>query len=162
MESVESKELKKLISMQPQSNGWKLQATDKGALFEAERRFTIEGEIKVISEAARRKLVPLAGLGLKPKEVATKNPGQVYLSRFLKLLEYINTKCPWCSARFQTNDLMLCKMVACLLPFVVENKETARAHGDRLKNLIRPDLKGSNILWITNRQQGKPPKPLDP
>lgn len=155
MESEEAGKLRRLIALQPESDGWKLQNSHMGALYEAERRFTIDGEVKLQSAASRRKLMPLAGRGLRRKENTEVHPGKLYLSRFLKLLAYINENCPWCNRRFPTNDEMLQKMTAALLPFITETAAVARAHSDRLKNLIRSNLKGSNVLWISNRQQGK-------
>ena len=146
----ESIELSDAIARDPRSAGWALDSTMSGHLHEAERLFTLAGEKKLAEASAKRKLVPLAGITLRPVVAKVVSPGQKYLARFLLLLEAINTRCPWCCARFSVNDLMLAKMTATLLPFIVESPEIARSHGDRLRNLIRSDLRGSNMLWITS------------
>ena len=169
MACQESTELSDAIARDPRSAGWTLDSTMSGHLHEAERLFTLAGE-KKLAEASAKQLVPLAGITLRPVAAKVASPGQKYLARFLLLLEAINTRCPWCCARFSVNDLMyagvvssprpraltvprrrLAKMTATLLPFIVESPEIARSHGDRLRNLIRSDLRGSNMLWITSR-----------
>lgn len=102
----ESIELSDAIARDPRSAGWALDLTMSGHLHEAERLFTLAGEKKLAEASAKRKLVPLAGITLRPVAAKVASPGQKYLSRFLLLLEAINTRCPWCCARFSVNDLM--------------------------------------------------------
>lgn len=102
----ESTELSDAIARDPRSAGWALDSTMSGHLHEAERLFTLAGEKKLAEASAKRKLVPLAGITLRPVAAKVVSPGQKYLARFLLLLEAINTRCPWCCARFSVNDLM--------------------------------------------------------
>ena len=106
MACQESTELSDAIARDPRSAGWALDSTMSGHLHEAERLFTLAGEKKLAEASAKRKLVPLAGITLRPVAAKVASPGQKYLSRFLLLLEAINTRCPWCCARFSVNDLM--------------------------------------------------------
>jgi hypothetical protein len=106
MASAESVELSAAIAGDSRSAGWALDSTMSGHLHEAERLFTLAGEKKLAEASAKRKLVPLAGITLRPVVARVASPGQKYLSRFLLLLEAINTRCPWCCARFSVNDLM--------------------------------------------------------
>ena len=112
----ESTELSDAIARDPRSAGWTLDSTMSGHLHEAERLFTRAGEKKLAEASAKRKLVPLAGITLRPVVAKVASPGQKYLSRFLLLLEAINTRCPWCCARFSVNDLMYAGAVSFLRP----------------------------------------------
>ena len=95
-----------MIAGDSRSAGWTLDSTMSGHLHEAERLFTLAGEKKLAAASTQRKLTPLAGITLRPVVVRAASPGQKYLSRFLLLLDAINTRCPWCCARFSVNDLM--------------------------------------------------------
>ena len=149
MKSEAAKELDVLTASMDECHGWKMTSAMSGVLYEAERLYTLAGEQKASESVKRRRLQSISSIRLVEDTEKARTPGTTYLCRFLALLNEINTKCPWCCARFPVNDLMLCKMSACLLPYIVESPAVAKTHAERLQNLIRSDLKGSNMLWAS-------------
>lgn len=83
-------------------------------------------------------------------------PGMLRLARFLEVVTILGTA-PWASMQFSVNESMLSRLIASHLPLIVgmeawENEKASLypiidAHED-LSNT-------QNIVWITNRQQGK-------
>jgi hypothetical protein len=80
-------------------------------------------------------------------------PGDVEVSRFLRLIDVMH-QVPWASANFDHNHRIILQLTASHLELLV-GKKVARAHGPRLRALIGQHTKDSNLVWITNRQQGK-------
>ena len=89
----------------------------------------------------------------EPKRETTGQPGDVEVSRFLRLIDLMH-QVPWASANFDHNHKIILQLTASHLELIV-GKKIARAHGPRLRALIGQHTKASNLVWITNRQQGK-------
>ena len=77
------------------------------------------------------------------------------LSRFIRLMGLLN-KAPWANKSFSVNNAMLRRLIASHLPLIVG--PAWQKHKSSLIDLIgsSDDLStAQNIIWITNRQQGK-------
>ena len=86
-------------------------------------------------------------------KTTTGRPGDLEISRFLRLIDLMH-KVPWASATFDHNHNIILQLTASHLELLVD-KKVARAHGPRLRALIGQHTRDSNLVWITNRQQGK-------
>lgn len=140
---------------------------------EAQRLYTLAAEeIEQANNVVLFQRVSVLEL-VKPK--TTGRPGDVEISRFLRLLDLVHTV-PWASAQFDHNHKIILQLTASHLELLLDPK-IARAHGPRLRALIgehvsvpcldpscrhradplphRPQTKDANLVWITNRQQGK-------
>lgn len=83
----------------------------------------------------------------------TGRPGDIEISRFLNLIDLVH-KVPWASLNFDENHKIILQLTASHLELLVD-RNVARAHGPRLRGLIGQHTRDSNLVWITNRQQGK-------
>lgn len=84
------------------------------------------------------------------------SPGLLRLIRFLEVVKILG-KAPWASMRFSLNDDMISRLVASHLPLIV-GTEAWELEKASLYPLIsaHEDLSNTqNVVWITNRQQGK-------
>ena len=79
-------------------------------------------------------------------------PGVMRLARFLSLLrEFDNV--PWASINFELNQTMIRRLTQTHLPVIVG--EYYNAEKAALEALVNSPDRSNNIVWITNRQQGK-------
>ena len=79
------------------------------------------------------------------------------LCAFLRLMRVLDTA-PWASTVFDVNDRMLRVLTATHLHLIVGKKEFGSADRPALLQLVDPgrNLDGlCNVVWVTNRQQGK-------
>lgn len=118
---------------------------------EAQRLYTlnaeqIEQEKNVIGFQCVHEIV-------EPVRESPGQPGDVEVSRFLRLIDTMH-QVPWASANFDHNHKIILQLTASHLELIV-GKRVARAHGPRLRALIGQHTRDSNLVWITNRQQGK-------
>lgn len=80
----------------------------------------------------------------------------VKVAAFQRLISHLGTA-PWASSNFHINDRMIRRLIISHLPLIV-GKEAARTHREQLAHLIDPEealSTAQNLVWITNRQQGK-------
>lgn len=108
----------------------------------------------VVDVPKRRKLV--SNVAAFQKKVARKDnlvpPGMQRLVRFLNLLKEFD-KAKWASMNFDLNQTMVRRFVQTHLPVIVgEYYNDEKAALEALCNA--PD-RSKNVVWITNRQQGK-------
>lgn len=84
------------------------------------------------------------------------SPGMVRLARFLEVLKLLGSA-PWASMRFSINESMLSRLVASHLPLIVGTHlwEQEKASLYPIINSHEDLSNTQNIIWITNRQQGK-------
>ena len=78
------------------------------------------------------------------------------IASFQRLVAHLGTA-PWASSSFHVNDRILRRLTASHLPLIV-GKAAARKHREALAHLIDPDdpiSSAQNLVWVTNRQQGK-------
>ena len=119
-------------------------------LDETSRLFTLQSESRrVITSSGPRKASDVVR---KQVDEDTK-PGEQEVSRFLRLLDVIHTV-PWANKAFEVNNGILRQLMCGHLELIV-GPEVAKAHGQRLRQLIDLDAKDSHLVWVTNRQQGK-------
>ena len=102
-----------------------------------------------------------AGYGaLAKKHRLLSTPAPPALSRlreYLSLMRALDTA-PWANVVFDVNDRMLRVLTATHLHLIVGKKNFRTCNRAALMRLIDPerDLDGlSNVVWVTNRQQGK-------
>lgn len=91
-----------------------------------------------------------------PSTQASIKPGELRLSRFLAVIAILQSA-PWASIVFPLNAAMLEKLIASHLPLIV-GKENWKNEKSELYPLINAYNNLSiiqNVIWITNRQQGK-------
>ena len=83
--------------------------------------------------------------------------GMQRLQRFLRLLNHMDTA-PWASVVFSVNDRMIRRLTASHLHLIVGQKEFNANDRSEMYHLIDSSLRldgCQNLVWITNRQQGK-------
>jgi len=88
---------------------------------------------------------------------AVSTEGDRRLKRFLRLLAHLDTA-PWASTVFNVNDRMIRRLTASHLHLIIGKENFASCNRSELYHLIAPTLKldgVNNIVWVTNRQQGK-------
>ena len=118
---------------------------------EAQRLYTLAAEdIEQSKEVVFRHVYDVQAEVRK----TTGRPGDAEISRFLRLIDLIH-QVPWASATFDHNHKIILQLAASHLELLVDRK-IARAHGPRLRALIGQHTRDSNLVWITNRQQGRP------
>ena len=79
------------------------------------------------------------------------------LKTFLALLHHLDTA-PWASTVFDVNERMIRRMTASHLHLIVGREHLRQEGRSDMYNLIDHQLKldrEQNLVWITNRQQGK-------
>ena len=97
------------------------------------------------------------GFGARGAKRMRVNVAHDRLCSFLRLLALLDTA-PWASTVFKINDNMIRVLCATHLHLIVGKKEFAQCDRPTLLRLIDPgrQLDGySNLVWVTNRQQGK-------
>ena len=83
----------------------------------------------------------------------TGSPGIIKLVRFLKLLKRFDTA-PWASDGFVVNERMMRRLVYSHLPIIVGRAAYEREKA-ALGALVNSPDPCQNVVWVTNRQQGK-------
>lgn len=79
------------------------------------------------------------------------------LARFIKTIAFLDTA-PWANIVFDVNDRMLRALIATHLHLIVGKDLFKNCNRAKLLRLVDPtrSLDGfSNVVWVTNRQQGK-------
>jgi len=79
-------------------------------------------------------------------------PGARRVTRFIELLEQFATV-PWASMRFNVNEMMLRRLVHAHLPLIAGDHYADEKN--HLEALVNAPDKSGNVVWVTNRQQGK-------
>lgn len=80
-------------------------------------------------------------------------PGMRRLVRFIELLAYLDTA-PWANKIFEVNQRMIRRMTHSHLPLIVGSKDY-ETEKNELESIINAPDPAQNVLWVTNRQQGK-------
>jgi hypothetical protein len=80
------------------------------------------------------------------------SPGVARLARFLALLSEFD-KAPWANICFDLNQTMIRRLTQTHLPVIVGEYYTAEKAA--LEALVNSPDRSNNVVWITNRQQGK-------
>jgi hypothetical protein len=124
----------------------------KRLAFLAEHKTDVNPE----SHTKRRKFVSNAAV--KGRRVVVKRnlsikPGMRQLVRFLELMAHLD-KADWANKLFYVNQSMIRRLTHAHLPLIVGD-EHYRAEKNELEALINAPDPAQNILWVTNRQQGK-------
>jgi hypothetical protein len=91
-----------------------------------------------------------------PQKVDSKSP-EGRLMRFLRLLSHMGTA-PWANVDFSINRSIMNRLVASHLHLIVGKTEFKTCNRPALYALISPTVQldgASNLIWITNRQNGK-------
>ena len=103
-------------------------------------------------ETKRQRLVPNSAVVHKGAVKARLKPGAARVVRFIELLEEFS-HVPWANMKFEVNELMLRRLMHAHLPLIAGTYyDDEKNHLEALVN--SPDKSG-NVVWITNRQQGK-------
>lgn len=87
-----------LIAADPSAASWSFAEHERGALHEAERIMTLEGadeEIVVAKQRGPRSIVAIHRKRKTQTHADSACPGTADLCRFIRLLQLINTHCPW-------------------------------------------------------------------
>ena len=84
---------------------------------------------------------------------ATGSPGIARLVRFLKLLRRFDAA-PWAKDAFDVNERMMRRLVHSHLPIIV-GREAYEREKAALGALVNSPDPCTNVVWVTNRQQGK-------
>lgn len=131
--------------------GWSFVATgENNELDEAARLFTLTSDRhKVYVKSTLRRLADVA---TKSKDTESK-PGEREIARFLRLVDLIH-QVPWANKSFEPNEKIIRQLMCGHLELIV-GQAVAKAHGNRLRQLIDSEAKDSHLVWVTNRQQGK-------
>ncbi len=117
---------------------------------EAQRLYTLAAdEIEQPAEAMFQHVAEVQTVAPK----TSGRPGDIEISRFLRLLDLVH-EVPWACLNFDENHKIILQLTASHLELLVD-RSVARAHGPRLRGLIGQHTRDSNLVWITNRQQGK-------
>lgn len=101
-----------------------------------------------------------AGAAKRRRTAATAGPcseGMRRLQRFLRLLHHLDSA-PWASVVFDVNQRMIQRLTASHLHLIIGAEHCASSERSAMYHLIAPDMKldgSQNLVWITNRQQGK-------
>lgn len=97
------------------------------------------------ASASAAKCTPAPKSGAKAAHVRA-------LTRFMRLVEHLNNA-PWANKRFATNERILARLIASHLHLIVPGGSRSE-----LIHLIDPRASladAHNLVWVTNRQQGK-------
>lgn len=103
-------------------------------------------------DAKRRRLVP-NNAAVRSGDVKTRlKPGAARVVRFIELLEEFS-HVPWANMKFEVNELMLRRLMHAHLPLIAgQYYDDEKNH---LESLVNAPDKSGNVVWVTNRQQGK-------
>ena len=105
-----------------------------------------------ITTARSKKITANHEVVIKRQRTTKTRPGAARVVRFISLLAEFS-KVPWANMRFEVNELMLRRLMHSHLPLIAgEYYDDEKNHLEALVN--SPDKSG-NVVWITNRQQGK-------
>ncbi|MGB0550655.1 MAG: hypothetical protein ACPGR8_16135, partial [Limisphaerales bacterium] len=127
---------------------WSFVATgENNELNEAARLFTLNADRQ--RSYVKRTLRRITDVAVKSKDAETK-PGEREVARFMRLVELIH-QVPWANKTFEPNERILRQLMCGHLELIV-GQAIAKAHGNRLRQLIDPDAKDSHLVWVTNRQ----------
>lgn len=89
----------------------------------------------------------------RPRSQADRSaPGVARLARFLSLLAEFDTA-PWANIVFDLNQTMIRRLTQTHLPVIVGEYYTEEKAA--LEALVNSPDRSNNLVWITNRQQGK-------
>jgi len=78
--------------------------------------------------------------------------GGAAVERFMRLIEHLHTA-PWANKRFTTNDHILSRLIASHLHLIAP-----KGNRSELMHIVNPRAtlaNAQNLVWVTNRQQGK-------
>jgi hypothetical protein len=89
----------------------------------------------------------------RAKLVCTIDPGMQRLVRFLELITYLDGA-PWANKLFHVNQRMIRRLTHSHLPLIVGD-EHYKSEKNQLELLTNAPDPSQNVLWVTNRQQGK-------
>jgi len=117
---------------------------------EARRLIQISGAITQISK--RQRLATNVGAFSRTAQTVAATPGVKRLIRFLNLLAEFDTA-EWASIAFDLNQTMIRRLTLSHLPVIVGASYTAEKAA--LEALVNSPDRANNVIWITNRQQGK-------
>lgn len=102
----------------------------------------------------RSKLVSNASFRRKRIKVSQViKPGMQRLVRFLELMAHLD-KAPWANKLFHVNQTMIRRLTHSHLTLIV-GPEYYKAEKNQLEALVNAPDPSQNVLWVTNRQQGK-------
>jgi hypothetical protein len=116
----------------------------------------LASHVLLTAVAAAPRLVPIGTYAPTKRRRVGHTVAVARLLAFLRLADKFD-KAPWANSHFKVNHGIFIRLAASHLPLIV-GKEGARNERDTLLRLLsaHQHLDGSgNLIWITNRQQGK-------
>lgn len=107
-------------------------------------------------QTIRTRMMPTGTYKRRRVQTATHTPAVARLLHFIKLARKFATA-PWASASFDINDAIFMRLVSAHLHLIV-GKDGATHERTQLLRILAARLKlegCGNLVWVTNRQQGK-------
>jgi len=101
---------------------------------------------------ARRKLAANTDMLVRKSSQRSAKPGAARVVRFIELLAEFG-RAAWANKQFEVNELMLRRLAHSHLPLIAG--EHYDAEKNNLEAIINSPDKSGNVVWVTNRQQGK-------
>lgn len=116
------------------------------------RRLAFLADNAVGNNTATKRFTANSEMVVKRRKTDAARPGAARVTRFIALLAEFG-KVPWANMRFEVNELMLRRLMHSHLPLIAG--EYYDSEKNALEALVNSPDKSGNVVWITNRQQGK-------